>query len=552
MAVSVSRATRPERTRSYPSQPRRSSSRVIAVMRAGCSGCSPVWWFMDDGCSRNTGACAISAVPYLSLEDAETQVAVVGAGAGGMYTALCAARDGARVALVSATPLAESSSYWAQGGLAAALTQDDSPELHMADTVRAGRGAVRESAARALCEEAPGTVEDLARLGVRFDADRDGRLALGLEGGHSARRIVHAGGAATGRRLIRQLSALVAEDSRIEVLEGRRATAVLAPDGRCAGLRLHDGGRLASGAVVLATGGAAALWQRTTNPAGATGGGLLLALRAGAALADLELVQFHPTAVKTPNGADGFLVTEAIRGEGAHLLDASGERFVDELAPRDEVARAVQRQMVQTGAASVDLDMREVNPALFPNVVSALRRAGIDPERELVPVAPAAHYMMGGVATDLHGRSTLPGLYAVGECSCTGLHGANRLASNSLSECFVFGARAAKASLGEPPANLAALRRAAESAASGPPPPLTPASRMALWLHAGIERDREGLLELSADPHPLARLIGASALTRTESRGAHQRTDFPDRDPALDGMHVTVRTRREPVFQSWT
>ena len=204
---------------------------------------------------------------------------------------------------------------------------------------------------------------------------------------------------------------------------------------------------IAAAATVLATGGAAALWSRTTNPAGATGGGLLLAHAAGAELADLELMQFHPTAVVGDNGADGFLVTEAVRGEGARLLDAGGERFVDELAPRDEVARAVQQQMTATGATSVGLDMRDVDPALFPNVVSALRRAGIDPERELVPVAPAAHYMMGGIATDLDGRATLPGLYAVGECSCTGLHGANRLASNSLSECFVFGARAARAAL---------------------------------------------------------------------------------------------------------
>jgi L-aspartate oxidase len=494
----------------------------------------------------------MSPVPYLSLDAADSQVAVVGAGAAGMYTALYAARHGARVTLVSATPLAGSSSYWAQGGLAAALSEDDSPDLHMADTVRAGRGAVRESAARALCDEAPAAVEDLARLGVRFDADRDGRLALGLEGGHSARRIVHAGGAATGRRLIRQLSALVAEDPRINVLEGRRATAVLAPEGRCVGLRLLDGHVLASAAVVLATGGAAALWERTTNPAGATGGGLLLALRAGAALADLELVQFHPTAVRAPNGADGFLVTEAIRGEGAHLLNASGERFVDELAPRDEVARAVQRQMVLTGAASVDLDMREVDAALFPNVVTALRRAGIDPERELVPVAPAAHYMMGGIATDLDGRSTLPGLYAVGETSCTGLHGANRLASNSLTECFVFGARAAQAASSEPPPDSALLARDPEaSGATGPPPALTAESRNALWRHAGIERDREGLLELVADPHPLVRLVGASALARTESRGAHQRTDFPALDPDHDGMHVTVHTGTDPVFQTW-
>jgi L-aspartate oxidase len=388
--------------------------------------------------------------PAHALNLTTTQVTVVGAGAAGLYTALTAAREGARVTLVSATPLAESSSWWAQGGLAAALSAPDSPELHLRDTIVAGRGAVRESAARVLCEEAPDAVRDLTRLGVRFDADHDGRLALGLEGGHCTRRIVHAGGAATGRRLVRQLSALVAEDAAIEVLEGRRVVELLLADGRCAGVRLDDGGLIASGAVVLATGGAAALWARTTNPAVAVGGGLLLAFAAGAALADLELVQFHPTAVVGSNGADGFLVTEAVRGEGARLLDAHGERFVDELAPRDEVARAVQRQMALTGAASVDLDMRDVDAALFPNVVAALRRAGIDPERQLVPVAPAAHYVMGGIATDLDGRATIPGLHAVGECSCTGLHGANRLASNSLSECFVFARRAVAAALSEP------------------------------------------------------------------------------------------------------
>jgi L-aspartate oxidase len=478
-----------------------------------------------------------------------TQVIVVGAGAAGLYTALRAAREGAGVTLVSATPLAESSSWFAQGGLAAALSGQDSPELHLRDTILAGRDAVRESAARVLCEEAPDAVRDLMRLGVRFDADHDGRLALGLEGGHSTRRIVHAGGAATGRRLVRQLSAVVAEDPAIDVLEGSRVVEVLTDGERCVGVRLDDGRLIASGAVVLATGGAAALWARTTNPSVAVGGGLLLAFLAGAALADLELLQFHPTAVVGANGADGFLVTEAVRGEGARLLDAQGERFVDELAPRDEVARAVQRQMQLSGSPSVDLDMRDVDPALFPNVVSALRRAGIDPERQLVPVAPAAHYMMGGIATDLGGRATLPGLHAVGECSCTGLHGANRLASNSLSECFVFGARAARSAVAQPAPDPRAVAELARFAKAEPVPSVSPASRVALWRHAGLERDAAGLEQLALDEHPLVRLIAVSALARTESRGAHQRTDFPDRDARFDRRHITVRAGGEPEVE---
>ncbi len=474
-------------------------------------------------------------------------MAVVGAGAAGLYTALSAARLGAKVMLVSATPLAESSSYWAQGGLAAALAKDDSPDLHFADTVKAGRGAVRESAARVLCDEAPKAVDDLAQLGVQFDADRDGHYALGLEGGHSARRVVHAGGAATGRQIVRQLSALVAQHEWIEVLENRRVVAIATAGGRAAGVTLDDETTILAPATVLATGGSAALWARTTNPPGAIGSGLLLAFDAGAQLADLELMQFHPTAVVGDNGGDGFLVTEAIRGEGALLLDPAGERFVDELAPRDEVARAVQRTIDRTGARAVGLDMRDVDPALFPNVVSALRRAGIDPEHELVPVAPAAHYMMGGIATDLDGRATLPGLFAVGECSCTGLHGANRLASNSLSECFVFGARAARAGveLADQPTAEPDPRPA--PAAPGP----STASRQALWRYAGLERDGDGLRILAEDPYPLVRLIARSALKREESRGAHQRTDFPSVDPALDEFHVTLAPDGTPGLSRW-
>ena len=483
----------------------------------------------------------------------EADITVVGAGAAGLYAALNAARAGARVALVSATPLAESASYWAQGGLAAALAFDDSPQRHLEDTVAAGRGAVRESAALVLCADAPARVRDLETLGVRFDADRRGRLALGLEGGHSKRRVAHAGGSATGRRVTRQLSALVAGEERIEVLERRRAASIWSADGRCVGCLCDDGRAIASRAVVLATGGAAALWSRTTNPPGSFGAGLLIAHAAGAELADLELMQFHPTAVAVAEsggrgaGADGFLVTEAIRGEGAELLDAGGARFVDELAPRDEVARAIELRLRETGTAAVLLDMRQVDARLFPNVVSALRRAGIDPEHELVPVAPAAHYLMGGIATDLYGRSSLPGLYAVGECACTGLHGANRLASNSLTECFVFGHRAALASLDEPATARGVPPQPGEPG-SAPP---AQSSRENLWRLAGLERSPEGLTKLLEDPYPLARLVAACALARAESRGAHWRTDHPAPDPALDRHHAVVPPTGELVFERW-
>jgi L-aspartate oxidase len=382
---------------------------------------------------------------------------------------------------------------------------------------------------------------------VRFDADRHGRLALGLEGGHSVRRVVHAGGSATGRRVVRQLSAVVAEQERISVLEGARATALRIGEGRCVGVACGTGRGVDARAVILATGGTAALWARTTNPPGSVGTGLLVALEAGAALADLELVQFHPTAVIGVRGREGFLVTEAVRGEGATLHDAEGERFVDELAPRDEVARAIQARLAETGATSVGLDMRSIDPMLFPNVVGALREAGLDATRDLVPVAPAAHYAMGGIITDLDGRATVPGLYAIGESACTGLHGANRLASNSLSECFVFGARAARSALDEPASEVSS-RDVWDAAA---PASLRPETRAAMWRDAGLERTGEGLRRLLDDPYPLARHIARSALLREESRGAHRRIDFPELDPALDLHHTVVAPGAEPAFERW-
>jgi L-aspartate oxidase len=318
------------------------------------------------------------------------ELVVVGAGAAGLFASLTAARAGARVTLVSARPLAETASYWAQGGLAAALSVDDSPEQHLQDTIAAGRGLVRTSAAEVLAAEAPARFADLEALGVRFDADRHGNLALGLEGGHGIRRVVHAGGSATGRRILRQLSADVVEEERIDVLEGRRVRALLQTDGRVSGVVCDDGQAVAARAVILASGGAAALWSRTTNPPGSYGSGLLLARAAGAELADLEFVQFHPTAVVGIRGREGFLITEAVRGEGATLHDAAGERFVDELQPRDAVARAIHRLLVERDERAVYLDMTAIDPArdLARRRTGAVGRRATPAARRPAPARP--------------------------------------------------------------------------------------------------------------------------------------------------------------------
>ena len=472
---------------------------------------------------------------------------VVGGGAAGFWTAIRAAENGGRVCLISRKPLSESSSYWAQGGLAAALDPSDSPELHAEDTFAAGRGLCRESAVRCLTEEAPAMVRDLIRRGVRFDEEPSGAVQLALEGGHSVRRIVHAGGSATGHEITRSLSKMVADHPGIEVREETSAVALIGDGQRCLGV-LTDHGEVPARATVLATGGAAALWSRTSNPWGAIGAGPVLASAAGAELADLEFCQFHPTCLDLPDtDFDGSLISEALRGEGAELLNADGQRFTDELAPRDDVAVAILEQVEAQGGRPVELDLRMIDPARFPSVFGMLARAGLDPTSDPVPVSPGAHYTMGGIAVDLDGQSSLPGLYAVGECSCTGLHGANRLASNSLSECFVFGERTAHAAL-----ETDATNRPAGSTFEPDPgwrfDPPTTSTREAVWRLAGPRRSGPELEELLEDPYPLARAIARAALTRTESRGGHRRSDFPKRSPELDGVHIrylpdgTVRT----------
>ncbi|MGH3008789.1 MAG: L-aspartate oxidase [Gaiellaceae bacterium] len=442
------------------------------------------------------------------------EILVIGAGVAGLSAALAAADEGSSVTVLAKASHTSSNSYAAQGGVAAAVGPDDDPSLHVADTLAAGRGLCRATAVELLADEAPARIGWLRELGVEFD---DG---LSLEGGHSRPRVVHAGGADTGRHIADVLTRRALADPRIRIEESHRVASLA---------------RFRGAAVVLATGGYAALWSRTTNPRGATGEGLLLAHAAGAALADLEFVQFHPTALRDGNGHDGFLLSEALRGAGATLLDGEGERFVDELAPRDVVARAI------AARGGTRLDLREIERDRYPTLMATLEQAGYAPADEPIPVSPAAHYAIGGVVTDLHGRTTVPGLYAAGECAATGVHGANRLASNSLLECLVFGRRAGLAALDGPAFDNASDNLSLTADPTGD----------ALWQDAGLIRGADGLSRLLDAPHPLARLLAASALAREESRGVHFRDDFPVEDVALAG-HFVVKPDSAPELETWS
>ncbi len=467
---------------------------------------------------------------------------IIGGGLAGLMAALQLAPQ--KVIVLSRAPLGEeAASAWAQGGLSAAIGADDSPALHLADTLAAGDGLCDEPTARRIVEAAPALVDELARHGARFDP------GLGLEAGHSRRRIVHAMGDASGREILRAVIAAVRRAGHVEVMEACSAVRLLMRNGRIAGVLARGPGGpfvLRASRVVMATGGLGGLFGHSTNPSGAIGQGLVLAARAGAALADLEFVQFHPTALDV--GLDPMpLVSEAVRGEGATLIDETNTRFMAgqgraELEPRDVVSRAVWRHMQQ--GHRVFLDARTALGARFatrfPGITAACRAAGIDPATQPIPIRPAAHYHMGGIAVDAAGRSTVPGLWACGEAASTGLHGANRLASNSLLEAAVTGREVARdvsgtaSRLGAPLAPL-----------DLPAAPDATRVRQILSAHAGVLRDGEGLATAAAqlaplalgrggaaDPALLALMMVSAMQRRTESRGGHSRTDFPATDPA--------------------
>jgi L-aspartate oxidase len=465
-----------------------------------------------------------------SKAEERADLLVVGAGIAGLVAALTAADRGADVLVVSKGELSASASYHAQGGIAAACGEGDSPDLHAADTLSSGRGLCRESAVRMLVEQAPARIDELRSLGVRFEPE------LGLEGGHSLPRVFHSQGAATGREIELTLGGQVRRHRGIRISEGEYVRTLRRAGERCTGV-VSNRRRITAAATLLASGGAAALWSRTTNPPGAIGEGVAMAYRAGAAIADLEFVQFHPTALP----ASGLLLSEALRGAGALLVDGQGRRFTDELAPRDVVARSIAER------ETVLLDLRLIDRSRFPTLVASIRDAGYDPDTEPVPVSPAAHYTLGGIVTDLNGRSELAGLYAAGECACTGVHGANRLASNSLLECVVFGRAAALAALDEPRPS----GREPEAEIEAGNDRIDDELRIEMWVEAGLVRDAAGLERLLSAPALLPRLIAESALTRRESRGVHFRADFPIEDPAF-AAHTVLRPGQEPALEPWT
>jgi L-aspartate oxidase len=463
------------------------------------------------------------------VEVTHTDVLVIGSGAAGLISALQAASHGAKVLIISATTPAGSSSELAQGGIAAAIDDDDAPALHAADTLSAGRGLCSLDAVTVLVGEGPAAILRLQQMGVPFGDE------AGLEGGHSRRRIHQAGGSRTGHVVVSALVKLVRQEARICLASPERACALSTSSRRCIGARTNRRLIIAR-STVLATGGYAALYARTTNPPGSRGEGLLLAYEAGAELIDLEFVQFHPTVLD----GSSLLLTEALRGEGAVLLDEHGERFTAELAPRDELARAI------AARGRAYLDLRNIDREKFSSLMRLIAQAGYDPVRAPIPVSPAAHYTMGGIRTDIDGRTSLSGLYAAGECACTGVHGANRLASNSLLECVVFGGRAATTAVGEPAVPPSLVHDVSSDAVV----PVTLDVRASMWQNAGVRRESEALARLAHSYHPIARMIGSAALMRQESRGAHYRTDAPDEDSALRA-HIVFQRDAAPLAARW-